>query len=105
MRRYRGVILAGLVIAGVLAVSSAWLASDRPDGLERVAEDQDFLGRAEEPGFRILRDYSIPGVGGAISTALAGVLGVGVVAALTLGAGYLLRARRRPDRADRDRRR
>lgn len=93
MRRYRSVILAGLLIAGMVAISSAWLASGDPDGLERVAEEKDFLDRAEDPGYEILPDYTVPGVDGAISTALAGVIGVGVVAALALGAGYVLRAR------------
>jgi len=93
VRRYRNVILTGLLIAGMVAISSAWLASGDPDGLERVAEEKDFLDRAEDPGYEILPDYTIPGVDGAISTALAGVIGVGVVAALALGAGYLLRAR------------
>lgn len=93
MRRYRNVILAGLLIAGMVAISSAWLASGDPDGLERVAEEKDFLDRAEDPGYEILPDYTVPGVDGAISTALAGVIGVGVVAGLALGAGYVLRAR------------
>ncbi len=93
MRRYRNVILAGLLIAGVVAISSSWFASGDPDGLERVAEDQQVLDRAKEPGHEVLPDYTVPGVDGAISTALAGVIGVGVVAALALGAGYVLRAR------------
>lgn len=93
MRRYRNVILVGLLIAGMVAISSSWLASGDPDGLERVAEDQQFLDRAKEPGHELLPGYTVPGVDGAISTALAGVIGVGVVAALALGAGYVLRAR------------
>ncbi len=93
MRRHRSVILIGLLIASVLAVSSAWLASPEPDGLERVAEDQAFLERAEEPRFEALPDYTVPGVDGPLSSALAGVIGVGLVAGLTLGVGYLLRRR------------
>lgn len=95
MRRYQTLILAGLVIAGVVAVSSAWLASGSPDGLERVAEDQAFIDAAEEPSYKVLPDYTVPGISHEqLSTALAGVIGVAVVAAVCLGAGYLLRARR-----------
>lgn len=93
MRRYRTVILAGLLIAGMVAISSAWLASGHPDGLERVADDQEFLDRAKEPGFELLPDYSVPGIDGPASTALAGVIGVAAVALLMLGAGRLLRRR------------
>ena len=92
--RYGALILVGLLIAGVVAVSSAWLASGDPDGLERVAEDKEFIDTAKDPGYEILPDYTVPGVDGEISTALAGVIGVVVVAALGIGAGYLLRARR-----------
>lgn len=99
--RSRALIVAGLAIALVVAVSSSWLASSEPDGLERVAQDERFIDKAQEPGYEILPDYSVPGVDGVLSTALAGVIGVAAVAALTLGAGYLLRARRRPDRTDR----
>jgi len=93
IRRHRVLILAGLAIAAVIAVSSAWLASSSPDGLERVAEDKAFIAEAKDPGYELLPGYTIPGVNGAISTALAGIVGVAVVAGLTLGAGYLLRSR------------
>jgi cobalt/nickel transport system permease protein len=93
MRRHRGVILIGLLIASVVAVSSAWLASPEPDGLERVAEDQAFNERAKDPGYEVLPGYTVPGIDGTFSTALAGVIGVGLVAGLTLGLGYLLRRR------------
>lgn len=92
--RYRAVILAGVVIAVVIATGSAWLASGSPDGLERVAQDKGFSEQARDPGYELLADYAIPGVDGALSTALAGIAGVAVVATLTFGAGYLLRARR-----------
>jgi hypothetical protein len=94
LRNHRALILAGLVIAAVVAIASAWLASGSPDGLERVAEDKGFIETAKDPGYELLPDYTIPGVDGAISTALAGIVGVAIVAGLTLGAGYLLRSRR-----------
>src|SRR5690606_10613414 len=94
MNRTRGtIILVGILIAGVVAFSSAWLASGDPDGLERVAEDEEFLHHAEDPGYEILPDYTIPGIDGEISTALAGIVGVVLMLGIGLGAGYLLRRR------------
>ena len=94
LRGHRRLIVAGLLIAALIAGASAWLASGSPDGLERVAEDEGFIEEAKDPGYRLLPDYTIPGVDGALSTVVAGVVGVALVAALTLGAGYLLRSRR-----------
>lgn len=94
MGRNRRLLIAGLAIALVVAVSSAWLASGDPDGLERVAEDHEFVDTAQDPGYEVLSDYTVPGVEDERwSTALAGVIGVAVVAALSLGAGILLRRR------------
>lgn len=104
MGSYRNVILAGLVIAGIVAVSSAWLASGEPDGLERVAEDHEFADAAQEPGYEVLPDYTVPGIEHEqLSTALAGVIGIAAVAAIALGAGYILRVRRRETPAAVDR--
>lgn len=94
MNRYLTLLVAGLAIAAVVAVSSTWLASGDPDGLERVAEDEGFSDAAEEPGYEILPDYTIPGIDNEVaSTAVAGIVGVLVVAAIGLGAGYILRNR------------
>ncbi|MDP2327776.1 MAG: PDGLE domain-containing protein [Dehalococcoidia bacterium] len=94
MGRNRSLILVGVAIAVVVAVSSAWLASGDPDGLERVAEDHEFIDTAKDPGYEILRDYTIPGVENErLSTALAGIVGIAVVGAIGLGAGVLLRRR------------
>lgn len=94
LRCYRLLIVVGLAIAVVIAVASAWLASSAPDGLNRVAEDQGFSEQAKDPGVEVLPGYEIPGLSGPLSRALAGVIGVVIVAALSLGAGALLRARR-----------
>lgn len=97
MTRSRGLLAAGLLIAGVMAASSAWLASSSPDGLERVAEDEGFLDRAEDPRVELLPGYSVPGIEDArVSRALAGLIGVVLVAAIGLGAGRLLRGRADP---------
>lgn len=95
MTRTRSLIVAGLAIALAVAVSSAWLASGDPDGLERVAEDNEFIHTAKDPGYQILPDYTIPGIEHEqLSTAIAGIVGVLVVGGLTYGAGVLLRRRR-----------
>ena len=92
-RQHMGLLAIGLVIAAIVAVSSAWLASGDPDGLERVAEDKGFMETAREPGYEILPDYTIPGIDGEVSTAIAGVIGVLIMLGIGLGAGYLLRRR------------
>ncbi len=86
-------LIVGVLIACVVAGSSAWLASGDPDGLERVAEDKGFIETAKDPGYEILPDYTIPGIDGELSTALAGIVGVAVMLGIGLGAGYLLRRR------------
>lgn len=93
MKNRSSLIFAGVLIAALVAVSSAWLASGDPDGLERVAEDKGFIETAEDPWYEILPDYTIPGIDGELSTALAGVVGVIVMLGFGLGAGYLLRRR------------
>lgn len=90
----RGVLGTGLAIAVLLALLSP-LASSSPDGLERVAEDQNFLDRALQPFYNLLPDYSIPGIAnGALSTILAGLVGVIIVVALGYSVALLLRRRR-----------
>lgn len=86
--------VAGLAIA--LAVTLlAPLASAAPDGLEWVAEQSGFLSTAEEASFELLPDYTLPFLGEtALSTILAGVVGVLVVAGIMAVA---VSALRRPD--------
>lgn len=87
-----GVTGVGLLIAVGAALLSP-LASGDPDGLERVAEDQGFLSRALDPLFNLLPDYTIPGLDGAASTILAGIVGLLIVFALVYGLTLLLRGR------------
>ena len=84
--------VAGLLLALLLAVASP-LASANPDGLEWVAEQQNFLDRAEGPLFNLIPDYVVPGVSNeAMATILAGILGTLIVFGAALGIAY---ARRR----------
>ncbi len=81
---------------------SPW-ASSSPDGLERVAEDQGFLKKAEEPGTVVwehapVADYAMPGITNeSVATAVAG--GLGVLGTLCIGWGLAHVLRRKPTSA------
>lgn len=90
--------VAGLAIAGGIAVLAAVFASGDPDGLDSVAIEKGFEGAAKDPGFEILPGYTIPGLDGTFSTIAAGVVGIAAIFLLTLLLGRLL-ARRRKDTA------
>jgi PDGLE domain len=88
----RVVLVVGLLAALLLAGVASVYASSRPDGLERVAEDQGFAQQAEEhpTADGPLADYQVGGGGG---TGVAGVIGVVVVLTLATGGAYALRTR------------
>jgi cobalt/nickel transport system permease protein len=76
--------LVGLAFALAVALLSP-LASSSPDGLERVAKDAGFIGRAIGPLYRIIPDYMFPGVSHqALATVLAGVVGTLLMFGLVL---------------------
>jgi hypothetical protein len=92
----------GLVIAGLVVAFFAPLASPQPDGLERIAQDQGFLGQAQAALFSILPDYTIPGLDDpALTTVVAGLLGVAIVFLAMWGLGSLLTRRRKASGSDR----
>lgn len=105
--RVRGArfVAAGLVVAGVLAFAVSPYASSKPDGLERVAIDEGFVG-TEQPhalGDLPTAGYEVSGVDdGGLSTGLAGLLGVAVTFALCAGSLAALRAGRRRSANDDD---
>lgn len=73
------------------------LASESPDGLERVAEDLGFLDRAVPgplQGAAPMPDYAVPGVTGPMAGIAAGSVGALAAFAAAAGAGRLLGARR-----------
>jgi hypothetical protein len=93
MRRYWW--LTGLGIALLLTALSP-LASPKPTGLERVAEEQGFIERALEPAFSLMPDYVFPGITDErLATVVAGLIGVLVVFALAYGLALALRCRSR----------
>ena len=81
-------MIAASVILG-LAFFNSLLASTHPDGLERVALDQNFHDQARD-SFSIFGDYALPLRHGLLSTGLAGILGVGLTYLLLVGIGKFL---------------
>lgn len=70
-----------LLIAGILSP----FASSLPDGLERVAENLGFLERSEEPIFKVIEDYTFPGIKSEfLSTSLAGLSGSIIIFFVTI---------------------
>ncbi|WP_166022186.1 energy-coupling factor ABC transporter permease [Streptomyces chilikensis] len=95
-RSSRAVWLTGLAASLVLAGFVSFYASASPDGLEKVAADHGIDKAAEEHAVADgpLADYGVGGVDDErLSAGLAGVIGVGVTAAV--GTGVLLVVRRR----------
>ena len=88
----RPFVVVALAVAIGLAAAVSPFASSHPDGLERVAEDQGFVGAGQASSGPI-PDYAFPEIGDErLATGLAGFTGTLVV----FGVGYLLvRGRRR----------
>ncbi len=79
-------------IVCIILATLAPLASSAPDGLERVAEDQGFLGMGKTSPVAAFADYLFPGVHNeALATMMAGWLGVIVIFALAYIISRLVR--------------
>jgi hypothetical protein len=90
-RRWLPVVVVGIAAAVIVALFSP-LASSHPDGLERVAEDKEFINTAEDPPYEIIPDYTFPGVDNEdLATILSGLVGIGIVAALGFGLAFIFR--------------
>ncbi len=86
----------GLGAALVVAVALSPFASSDPDGLDRVAQDQQFDSKAEAspashqlPFYQVFEEYAVRGVPEAIATPLAGLVGTLVTFGLAWGIGKL----------------
>ncbi|HSJ83318.1 MAG TPA: energy-coupling factor ABC transporter permease [Acidimicrobiia bacterium] len=94
-----GFAASGLVVAALLVLVAAPLASSAPDGLERVAIDQGFVESAENHALSEspLADYDVGGVEDeATGTRVAGVVGVLVtfgIGAAIVGGFVVIRKR------------
>ncbi len=91
----RAIAVGGLALALALTVLSP-IASANPDGLEWVAEQQNFGDSAQGSPFNIIPDYAFPGIDSpALATIVAGVLGTLIVFGVTLAVAHS-RKRRQP---------
>jgi hypothetical protein len=98
--RTRGLLLAGLLLALVLAGGVSYYASSSPDGLDRVSQDKGFADRASghDLADSPVADYSTRGVDDArLSGGIAGV--AGVLATFAIGGLVFALVRRRAPRA------
>jgi cobalt/nickel transport system permease protein len=89
-------ILAGLVVALILAGIVSYYASSSPDGLEKVASDKGIDANAEDSATADspLADYGVAGVENErLSVGLAGVIGVGITFLFAGGMFLLVRKR------------
>lgn len=94
-RRYRWAIL-GLVIAALVVIILAPLASSDPDGLDRVSEDKGFAEQGKESSYSFLPDYSVPGIDDERATVIiSGLIGVAIVFVLTMAFGAYVRQQSR----------
>lgn len=76
--------VAGLIFSVVLLFISP-LASSKPDGLEWVAENLDFLNLMQNSPYEIIPDYVMPGIQNeALATIFAGVIGTAITVAVVL---------------------
>lgn len=86
----------GIVIALAIVFLLAPNASSNPDGLERVADDNEFSEQGEDNGYEWLPDYSIPGIENEYwSTVLSGAIGVGIMVLVVGGVAFALTRVRR----------
>jgi len=86
--------VAGLAIAALVVVVLAPLASSDPDGLNRVAQDNGFVGAAQDPAYSVIPNYAVPGLDGSMSKVVAGLIGIAVVVAVMWLLGRVLARRR-----------
>lgn len=87
-------IILGLLIAVILALFISPFASQRPDGLEKVAEDRGFIEKAEgKPAINSpIPDYVWPGIkSDKLATSVAGIAGTLIVFLAGYGIAALLR--------------
>ena len=79
------IIAGGVVVALIVGILAVFFASPHPDGLEKVAENKGFLNAAQGPLFKIIPDYSVPGVA---NSALAGIIAIVLGTLLLAAVGY-----------------
>jgi hypothetical protein len=93
--RGRGLWIAGLLLALLVAGVGSWYASAQPDGLEWSAEQAGFGHTAEDSvtAGSPLADYTVEGAEGRLPGSVAAITGVAVTLALAGGLTTALRRR------------
>jgi cobalt/nickel transport system permease protein len=89
-------LIAGGLLAVVLAAFVSFYASSQPDGLNKVAEDHGIAASEQDSATAgsPLADYSLTGVSNdRLSTAAAGLTGLAVTAAVGFGLFYVIKGR------------
>ena len=87
--------VAGIAIAVLVVIVLAPRASSDPDGLERVATDNGFIGQAQNFFSGLFNGYAIPGIDDpTVSTILSGLLGVAILLGLVFVIGRVLARRK-----------
>lgn len=88
MKTKLNIIFLASGIAVLIVVLAAFFASSSPDGLEKVAENQGFVDKAEENVIDVpAPDYLFPGIANeTFATILAGISGV----LLILGTSFVI---------------
>lgn len=88
--------VAGLGVALLIAIFLSPLASQNPDGLDRVAQDLKFEDKAAEdaparklPFAAVFDEYALKGVPESVATPIAGLVGTLAVFGLAWGIGKI----------------
>jgi len=90
LRYYLGLLVVGVGIAILITFFSPF-ASSEPDGLEKVAENEGFITKAENAPYEVIADYVLPWVDNEdLGTILGGIIGVLIVAAIALAVAFAL---------------
>ncbi|MBC6435728.1 cobalt transport protein [Nostoc sp. HG1] len=102
-QRNRAFVLSGLGIALLVAVFLSPFASQDPDGLDRVSQDQGFDKKAAEepishklPFYQVFEEYALRGVPEQVATPIAGLVGTLATFGLAWGVGKLAVRNSRP---------
>ncbi len=84
---WKALVVISVVIGGALS----FFASSAPDGLEKVAASQDFLGKGVTLLSAPLAEYVVPGIHNtSLATTLGGIFGAGLVFVALLFIGKVL---------------
>lgn len=87
-------VLSMLIVCLVIAGFFSLFASPDPDGLEKVAEDHEFIeaGEGHEVIESPMPDYAVQGIGNeALAGSLAGIVGVVLMFGLVSGVSNVLK--------------